>query len=99
VLRAAWITVLQTACMAEVIGVAFAIWPEAWMRAFSADAAVVAVGVAYLRTVGPFFDVFGVGYAPYCAGQVTLGRKEGSNPSSFAKGYRNDNSRHVGHGP
>lgn len=68
-LRTAWLTVLLTACMAEVIGVAFAIWPELWMRAFSADSAVIAIGVAYLKTVGPFFGFFGVGYALYCVGQ------------------------------
>jgi Na+-driven multidrug efflux pump len=68
-LRTAWVTVLLTACMAEAIGVAFAIWPEFWMRAFSADPAVIATGVAYLKTVGPFFGFFGMGYALYCVGQ------------------------------
>jgi putative MATE family efflux protein len=68
-LRTAWVTVLLTACMAEVAGVAFAIEPESWMRAFSADPAVVAIGVAYLKTVGPFFGFFGLGYALYCVGQ------------------------------
>jgi Na+-driven multidrug efflux pump len=68
-LRTAWMTVLLTACMAEVIGIAFALEPESWMRAFSADPAVVAIGVAYLKTVGPFFGFFGMGYALYCVGQ------------------------------
>jgi hypothetical protein len=39
----------------DLIGVASAIWPEIWMRAFSADPAVIGTGVAYLKTVGPFF--------------------------------------------
>jgi putative MATE family efflux protein len=68
-LRSAWMTALLTTCMAEVIGVAFAIWPERWMRAFSADPAVIGIGVAYLKTVGPFFGFFGLGYALYCVGQ------------------------------
>jgi Na+-driven multidrug efflux pump len=39
------------------------------MRAFSADPAVIGTGVAYLKTVGPFFGFFGMGYAFYCVGQ------------------------------
>jgi hypothetical protein len=53
----------------DLIGVASAIWPEIWMRAFSADPAVIGTGVAYLKTVGPFFGFFGMGYALYCVGQ------------------------------
>jgi MATE family, multidrug efflux pump len=68
-LRTAWTTVLLAWCIAEAVGVAFAIWPGAWMRAFSTDPAVIATGVAYLRTVGPFFGFFGMGYALYCVGQ------------------------------
>jgi Na+-driven multidrug efflux pump len=38
---------------------------------FSDDPAVLAIGTTYLRTVGPFFGFFGIGYALYCAGQGT----------------------------
>lgn len=52
-LRMAWVTVLLAGCMAEVVGVAFAMRPEAWMKAFSADPAVVAIGVGYLKPSAP----------------------------------------------
>ena len=42
-----------------------------WLGAFSRDPSVIAVGSEYLRTVGPFFGFFGMGYALYCAGQGT----------------------------
>ena len=38
-------------------------------RAQYARPAVLAIGTTYLRTVGPFFGFFGIGYALYCAGQ------------------------------
>jgi putative MATE family efflux protein len=74
-LRTAWITLLWSALAAEAIGLAAATWPAAWIGAFSGDPAVLAIGTTYLRTVGPFFGFFGMGYALYCAGQGT-GRME-----------------------
>jgi len=70
-LRAAWITVLMSAFTAEAIGLAAMTWPAAWIGAFSRDPTVLAIGTTYLRTVGPFFGFFGIGYALYCAGQGT----------------------------
>ena len=70
-LRTAWLASLLVAFGAEVIGVLAAVWPSAWIRAFSDDPAVVEIGVSYLRTVGPFFGLFGLGYALYCIGQGT----------------------------
>ena len=40
-------------------------------RAQYARPAVLAIGTTYLRTVGPFFGFFGMGYALYCVGQGT----------------------------
>jgi Na+-driven multidrug efflux pump len=74
-LRTAWITLLLSALATEAIGLAAATWPAAWIGSFSGDPAVLAVGTTYLRTVGPFFGFFGIGYALYCAGQGT-GRME-----------------------
>jgi putative MATE family efflux protein len=51
------------------IGVAAAVWPQAWLLLFSSDAQVVAVGSAYLRIVGPCFGFFGLGLALYFASQ------------------------------
>src|SRR5580704_8222102 len=70
-LRTAWITLLLSALAAEAIGLAAATWPAAWIGSFSGDPAVLAIGTIYLRTVGPFFGFFGIGYALYCAGQGT----------------------------
>jgi Na+-driven multidrug efflux pump len=53
----------------EIIGVAAAIYPEAWMSLFSADPNVIATGSAYLRTVGPAYGFFGLGIALYFASQ------------------------------
>jgi Na+-driven multidrug efflux pump len=70
-LRTAWITLLLSALATETIGLAAATWPAAWIGSFSGDPAVLAIGTTYLRTVGPFFGFFGIGYALYCAGQGT----------------------------
>jgi Na+-driven multidrug efflux pump len=70
-LRAAWITMLLSALATEAVGLAAATWPAAWIGSFSGDPAVLATGTTYLRTVGPFFGFFGIGYALYCAGQGT----------------------------
>jgi len=70
-LRIAWIGVLVAGFAAETIGLAAAIWPTMWLGIFSSDPEVLSTGSAYLRTVGPFFGFFGIGYALYCAGQGT----------------------------
>lgn len=55
--------------VAEVIGIAAAIWPHSWMRLFGDDPEMIEAGVAYLRVVGPFFGFFGLGFTLYFAGQ------------------------------
>jgi Na+-driven multidrug efflux pump len=70
-LRVAWMGTLIAVLTAETIGLAVACWPMMWLGAFSHDPTVLATGSAYLRTVGPFFGFFGMGYALYCAGQGT----------------------------
>ncbi len=61
--------------LTEAIGIAAAIWPEAWLRLFETDPEVLATGSAYLRTVGPFFGFFGLGITVYfaCQGAGRLG--------------------------
>ncbi len=53
----------------EAIGIAAAIWPEAWLGLFSAEPAMIDTGAAYLRIVGPFYGFFGLGLALYFASQ------------------------------
>jgi Na+-driven multidrug efflux pump len=43
------------------------IQPAAWTGLFSTDPAVLAAGGAYLRIVGPFYPVLGIGIALYFA--------------------------------
>lgn len=55
--------------MTEAIGLSAAVWPEAWLRLFGSDPAMLATGAAYLRIVGPFYGFYGLGFALYFAGQ------------------------------
>lgn len=55
--------------VAEIIGLAAAIWPHSWMRLFGDDPDMIEAGVAYLRVVGPFFGFFGLGFTLYFAAQ------------------------------
>ena len=64
-------TVLLAGLATETIGLAASFWPNLWISAFSDDPRVLATGAIYLRTVGPMFGFFGIGYALYCAGQGT----------------------------
>lgn len=55
--------------MTEAIGVAAALWPYAWLRLFDNDPAMLSAGATYLRTVGPFYGFFGMGWTLYFACQ------------------------------
>jgi putative MATE family efflux protein len=55
--------------LAEILGLAAAHWSIAWMQLFSADPQAVAVGSNYLRTTGPLFGFFGLGFTLYFASQ------------------------------
>jgi putative MATE family efflux protein len=68
---ASWIGVLMAGALTEVLGLAAAVFPEAWIGIFSHDPSVMQIGAEYLHRVGPFFGFFGVGYALYCVGQAT----------------------------
>jgi putative MATE family efflux protein len=53
----------------EAIGITAALWPEAWLRLFDSDPAMLAAGATYLRIVGPFYGFYGLGFALYFACQ------------------------------
>jgi putative MATE family efflux protein len=55
--------------LTEAIGLAAALWPEAWLGLFSGDAAMLEAGAQYLRFVGPAYGFFGLGLALYFASQ------------------------------
>jgi len=68
-LRVAWIGAGIAGVLCEIIGLAAALAPEAWLRLFGDDPEVIRVGSAYLRAVGPFYGFFGFGLALYFASQ------------------------------
>jgi putative MATE family efflux protein len=68
-LRAAWIGGWLCFALTEAIGVAAALFPEAWLGLFDRDPAMIAAGSTYLRIVGPFYGFFGLGMALYFASQ------------------------------
>lgn len=68
-LRVAWTGALIAGLLTEAIGLAAAIWPEAWLGLFGDDPAMIATGSSYLRHVGPFYGAFGAGLCLYFASQ------------------------------
>lgn len=67
--RVAWIGAAIAFGMTEAIGLAAAIFPQAWIGLFSDDPAVLAMGTLYLRTVAPVYGAVGLGLALYFASQ------------------------------
>lgn len=55
--------------LAEVIGLAAALLPEAWLRLFGAEDHMLEAGAAYLRIVGPVYGFFALGFSMYFASQ------------------------------
>ncbi len=53
----------------EIVGLAGAVWPQAWLGLFGDDPALLASGTAYLHWVGPFYGFFGLGLSLYFASQ------------------------------
>ena len=72
-LRAAWIGAGLATGLTEIIGLCAAAFPHAWLSLFGADPAMLDSGSRYLRAVGPFYGLFGLGLALYFA-SVGAGR-------------------------
>ncbi|WP_051439035.1 MATE family efflux transporter [Ciceribacter selenitireducens] len=53
----------------QIIGIAAAAFPNAWMQLFSDDPHVAEMGALYLRTVAPTYGAVGLGLALYFASQ------------------------------
>jgi putative MATE family efflux protein len=68
-LRVAWIGAAIAAAICEIIGVAAAAAPDAWLSLFDKDPAMIDAGSRYLHTVGPVYGLFGLGMALYFASQ------------------------------
>jgi putative MATE family efflux protein len=67
--RVAWTGAIAAAALTETIGLLAALFPRAWIGLFSSDPEVLAIGAAYLHTVGPAYGFFGLGLALYFASQ------------------------------
>jgi Na+-driven multidrug efflux pump len=67
--RVAWTAAGLAMLALGALGVIVAIFPGAWARLFTTDAAVLAVTHDYLRWAGPSFGFFGVGMCLYFASQ------------------------------
>ena len=55
--------------LTEAVGIAAALWPQAWLGLFGHDPQMLETGTAYLRVVGPTFGFFGLGLSLYFASQ------------------------------
>jgi Na+-driven multidrug efflux pump len=55
--------------LCETVGVAAAIWPEAWLGLFGHDPRMLATGTTYLHFAGPAYGFFGLGLSLYFASQ------------------------------
>lgn len=53
----------------EIVGLAGALWPQAWLGLFGGDPELLASGTTYLRYVGPVYGFFGLGLSLYFASQ------------------------------
>jgi Na+-driven multidrug efflux pump len=67
--RIAWIGGALAFGMTELIGLAAAIFPHAWLGLFSDDPQVLALGTLYLRNVAPAYGAIGLAMALYFASQ------------------------------
>ena len=68
-LRVAWIGAAIAAVLCETIGLLAASFPHAWLLLFDRDSTMLDAGARYLRMVGPFYGLFGLGMALYFASQ------------------------------
>ena len=68
-LRIAWIGAAAAAIITEGIGLSAAAFPRLWLTLFDTDPAMLDAGTRYLRAVGPFYGLFGLGMALYFASQ------------------------------
>ena len=68
-LRTAWIGAAMAFVLTEAIGLCAAAFPTAWLSLFDTDPQMLEAGATYLRTVGPFYGMFGLALSLYFASQ------------------------------
>jgi Na+-driven multidrug efflux pump len=67
--RAALVGGVLVFAVCEVIGVAVAVWPDAWLGLFSHEPRMLVGGEAYLRYAGPAYGFWGLGVSLFFASQ------------------------------
>lgn len=67
--RIAWTGAAVAAGVTEIVGLAAAIFPAAWLGLFTHDAQAIAAGAEYLHSTAPAYGFFGAGLAFYFASQ------------------------------
>ncbi|MEW6346596.1 MAG: MATE family efflux transporter [Pseudomonadota bacterium] len=55
--------------LSELVGVAAALWPHAWLELFGTNEQLVQTGSICLHIIGPFYGFFGLGFSLYFAAQ------------------------------
>jgi putative MATE family efflux protein len=68
-LRTAWVGAAMAFILTEAIGLCAAAFPTAWLSLFDTDPQMLEAGATYLRTVGPFYGMFGLALSLYFASQ------------------------------
>ena len=68
-LRTAWIGAAMAFILTEAIGLCAAAFPTPWLSLFDSDPQMLEAGATYLRTVGPFYGMFGLALSLYFASQ------------------------------
>ena len=68
-MRATWMGAGMAFMLSELIGIAAALFPAAWLSLFDSDPSMIAAGSRYLQIVGPFYGFFGLGLVLYFASQ------------------------------
>src|SRR5437763_9788051 len=68
-LRTAWIGAAMAMVLTEAIGLCAAALPMAWLSLFDSNPEMLDAGATYLRTVGPFYGMFGLALSLYFASQ------------------------------
>jgi putative MATE family efflux protein len=68
-LRTAWIGAAMAFILTEAIGLCAAAFATPWLSLFDSDPQMLEAGATYLRTVGPFYGMFGLALSLYFASQ------------------------------
>ncbi|MGE0313498.1 MAG: MATE family efflux transporter [Lautropia sp.] len=63
--RVAWTAAGVAFALLGVLGLALAIHPDLWSRAYTSDAAVLGAAALYFKWAGPFYGFFGLGLCLY----------------------------------